>query len=69
MIEDPVSKKELSVEKATKIRDTAMSKGLILGTGGYRKHLLKIKPPLIINKNEADEVISIFAESLKAVLR
>ena len=69
MIEDPVTKKEMSVEKSMKIRDAAMSRGLILGTGGFRKHLLKFKPPLIVSREEADEIAALFAESLIAVLR
>ncbi|MDO8685197.1 MAG: aminotransferase class III-fold pyridoxal phosphate-dependent enzyme, partial [Clostridiales bacterium] len=69
MIEDPATKKEMDTEKAIKIRDVALGKGLILGTGGFRKHLLKIKPPLIVNKKEVDEIIELFADALKTVLR
>jgi 4-aminobutyrate aminotransferase-like enzyme len=68
MIEDPVSKKEMSEEKAMQVRSAAMQRGLILGTGGYRKHLLKFKPPLITTRDDADEIINIFREALLAVL-
>lgn len=69
MIEDAKTKKPLSNETAGKIRTACMEKGVILGTGGFRKHLLKIKPPLVINKEEADEVIEYFEAGLKQVLR
>jgi 4-aminobutyrate aminotransferase-like enzyme len=46
-----------------------MEKGLILGTGGYRKHLFKFKPPLVTTQADADEIVSIFEDSLQAVLR
>lgn len=69
MIEDPATRKEMGEEKAMKIRSTAMEKGLILGTGGYRKHLLKFKPPLITTRADADEIVGIFRDALQAVLR
>lgn len=69
MIEDAKSKKPLSNEKSIKIRSTGIEKGIILGTAGYKKNILKIKPPLIITKKEADEVISIFSDTLYNVLR
>jgi len=69
MVEDPVARKELDEERAKKIKAVAMDKGLILGTGGFRKHIFKVKPALIVRKKDADEIIDIFAETLKAVLR
>ena len=46
-----------------------MKRGVIFGLAGVRRNLLKIKPPLIIKENEADEVLEMLADSLKAVLR
>ncbi|MDD5728753.1 MAG: hypothetical protein PHV59_09325 [Victivallales bacterium] len=43
--------------------------GLILGIGGVRKNVLKIKPPLIINRQECNEVLEKFAASLQDILR
>jgi 4-aminobutyrate aminotransferase-like enzyme len=67
-IEDADSKAPLSLEKSTQIRNVGMEKGIILGTGGYRKNLIKIKPPLVIKQEEADEVMNIFEAVLKKVL-
>lgn len=69
LIEDDNTKQPLNKEKASAIKAAAMDKGIILGTGGYRKHVLKIKPPLIVNRQEADEIIEIFEAALRQVLR
>jgi len=50
---------------AMKLREGAMEAGLILGTGGYRKNLLKFKPPLVTNAAEADEILEKFEKALK----
>jgi 4-aminobutyrate aminotransferase-like enzyme len=68
MIEDPKTKEPLSKEKALQIRSVAMNKGLILGTGGFRKNILKVKPPLIVNRIEADEIVSLLEETFISVL-
>lgn len=68
MVADPDSKKPLN-EATKRIRDEAMTRGVIFGLAGMRKNLLKIKPPLIIQKNEADEVLRVLADTFKEVLR
>ena len=65
MIEDDGS--PLSDEKGIEIRSLALEKGLIIGTGGYAKNLLKIKPPLITTKSDADEILGIFTDVLKTI--
>jgi 4-aminobutyrate aminotransferase-like enzyme len=57
--------KPLSGQAAMKLRETAMDEGIILGTGGYRKNLLKFKPPLITSAAEADEILERFEKTLK----
>ena len=54
---------------AIKIRNVAIEKGLVLGTGGFNKALLKFKPALTIAAAEVDEIIDIFDETLKEVLQ
>ena len=54
-------------EEATRVRTVGFKNGLILGTGGVRKNVLKVKPPMIINQTEADEVIGKFEASVKEV--
>ena len=54
-------------EQAANVRKAGFKHGIIVGTGGVRKNVLKIKPPLIINKQEADDVLTRFEESLKEI--
>ena len=54
-------------DKAAEIRKNGFKHGLILGTGGVRKNVLKVKPPLIINQAECDEVIEKFKTALSEV--
>ena len=57
------------IAETRKIRDEAMKRGAIFGLTGAMKNLLKIKPPLIINEAEANEVLAILERALMAVLR
>lgn len=64
----PVSK-EPSVETAVAIRGESMKLGVIFGLGGAHRNVLKIKPPLIINEAEADEVLDVLQRAMRNVLR
>jgi len=68
LVEDPVSKQPLD-DATRKIRDAAMARGVIFGLAGVRKNLLKIKPPLVIQPAEADQVLGVLADALEEVLR
>ena len=57
--------KEQNLQFSQKVKQIALSLGLILGDAGYRKNILKIKPPLIITKDEADEALDIFENAMK----
>ena len=65
---DPKTGGNMETALAVKLRDVAIENGLILGTGGVNKGLLKFKPALIINAAEVDEVIDIFEATLKKVV-
>ncbi|MBQ2945317.1 MAG: aminotransferase class III-fold pyridoxal phosphate-dependent enzyme [Clostridia bacterium] len=67
MVADPVTKE--AHPAAAKIKSTAVENGLILGTGGFRKHILKIKPPLITTPADAAEILERWEATLKASLR
>jgi 4-aminobutyrate aminotransferase-like enzyme len=68
MVADPQGKRPLDQE-TRKIRDAAMARGVIFGLAGVRKNLLKIKPPLVIQPQEADEVLGLLRDALQEVLR
>lgn len=67
-VKDPESKAPLANEGSA-IREEAMRLGVILGIAGPRKNVLKIKPPLIITRQECDEVLDKFHKAMKKVLR
>jgi len=66
-VRDPASKEPLNAETKA-IRNEGMNRGVIFGLGGANANVLKIKPPLIINEAEADEVLSILREAMTRVL-
>ena len=67
-IRDPETREPIPDETG-KIRDVGIRHGIIFGLGGVRRNVLKIKPPLIINRQEADEVVELLRTSRQAVLR
>lgn len=69
LVEDASTKKPISHDTLMKIRKAAIENGMILGTGGAITNLLKFKPPLIVTKEDADEMIDIFDKAMKTVLR
>ncbi len=67
-VRDPETKEPLE-EETVAIRKAGFDNGIIFGLGGVRRNVLKIKPPLIVNQAEADEILDRFERSMKAVLR
>ncbi len=61
--------KEPAADEADAIRKEMKERGVILGKAGPYNQILKIKPPLIINRAECDEILDILAGTLKSVLR
>ncbi|MFH1616414.1 MAG: aspartate aminotransferase family protein [Planctomycetota bacterium] len=68
LVRDPHDKEPLARE-ALQIKYKAIQLGLILGMAGPRKHILKIKPALIVNQSECDEILDKFRTALQTVLR
>ena len=56
-------------EECIRIRQEAMGLGVIFGLAGVRKNVLKIKPPLIVNREEADEILDALESAMRKVLR
>jgi len=68
LVRDRQSKEPLQVA-GPKVRTEAIAGGLILGSAGPRKNILKIKPALIVNQSECDEILDKFRTAMKKVLR
>jgi len=67
-VKDPATK-EPAIDECMAIREVGMRLGAIFGLGGAHRNVLKIKPPLIINRAEADEVLDILCRAMEEVLR
>jgi len=62
-VEDKDSKRPAQ-ELAQKIKSEMLKKGYILGLGGIYKNVLRIQPPLIIRREEAEKFIETIYETL-----
>jgi 4-aminobutyrate aminotransferase-like enzyme len=68
MVKDPETR-EPAVQKCVRVRDEGMTLGAIFGLGGARRNVLKVKPPLIVTRDEADEVLEILRRAMRRVFR
>ena len=67
LVQDPLTK-EPAAGLVDGVRKAGFKNGIIFGVGAVKKNVLKIKPPLIITREEADAVLERFERSLKAAL-
>jgi len=67
-VADPETREPL-VEETAAIRTAGFSNGIIFGLGGVRRNVLKVKPPLIVNRVEADEILEKLQSCMEAALR
>ena len=67
-VQDPGTKEPLT-EETVEIRSRGFENGIIFGLGGVRRNVLKVKPPLIISREECDEILEKFEKSVQQVLR
>jgi len=67
-VRDPATREPIPDETVA-IRNAGLERGIIFGLGGVRRNVLKVKPPLICSRDEADEILARFEASVRAVLR
>lgn len=67
-VRDPGSREPLE-EQTVAIRNEGIKTGIIFGLGGVRRNVLKIKPPLIVSQDEADEILEKLRACMQTVLR
>lgn len=67
-VKNPETKEPL-IEKTLAIRKEGFENSIIFGLSSVHKNVLKIKPPLIINHKEADEILDKLLKCMKKVLR
>ena len=64
LVKDPRTRAP-NLELFAAVRRKGLEKGVIFGLGGTAKNVLKIKPPLIITREDADTVLALFRDSLR----
>lgn len=65
-VRDPETKEPADEETARFYRES-LDRGVLFGLGGAVKNVLKIKPPLTITKEEADQMLAVFDDVAKVV--
>lgn len=60
--------KEQATALARKINDGMRSRGVLVGTEGPHDNVLKMRPPMIFSRENADHLVGILEETLLAVL-
>lgn len=60
-------KKIPAKEETVRIRDIAREKGLLIGSGGVKGCVLRIQPPLVIEKEQIDKALQIIEEAIEQV--
>ena len=56
--------KEHAVEEAARLMDLCKDRGVLLGNGGLRGNVVRIAPPLTINAEQVDQLLSVVDQVL-----
>ncbi|MBC7364754.1 MAG: aminotransferase class III-fold pyridoxal phosphate-dependent enzyme [Candidatus Aminicenantes bacterium] len=64
LVKDPITK-EPATEEARQIVEKMKTRGILFSTDGPFRNVLKIKPPIVFNKRNVDQVVEALAEVLK----
>jgi len=66
LVKDRV-KKTPAREETRKIRDVARERGLLIGSGGAKGCVVRIQPPLVIEKEQIDKALTILEAAIKEI--
>ena len=67
VIDETVGDRTPNTVAADELMEQTKKRGLLLGRGGIYGNTMRISPPLIINKNEIEEALSILDDAFKAM--
>lgn len=56
-----------AAQEAARVRDLCREKFVLIGHGGVKGNVLRIQPPLVINREQLDHVIETVDQSLAEV--
>ncbi len=65
-VKDKDSREPLNKEHFGKIWEQCKDLGVLFGGGGFYGNVLRIKPPMCINKNDVDLALDVLEKSIKA---
>lgn len=60
-------KKTPAVDETRKIRELTREEGLLIGSGGVKECVLRLQPPLVIEREQIDKALDILETSIKEV--
>lgn len=60
-------KKTPAVDETRKIRELTREEGLLIGSGGVKGCVLRLQPPLVIEREQIDKALDILERSIKEV--
>jgi len=58
--------REPAAEQGKRVRQACLERGVLLGLGGTFGNVLRIQPPLVIDKSQMEEVVRVLGEALSA---
>jgi len=67
MVEDKKSKKPLNGVDMMKIWDKTKDEGVLIGKGGHFGQVFRMKPPMCINKEDADLTLAVLEDAIHSV--
>jgi 4-aminobutyrate aminotransferase-like enzyme len=59
--------KQPAKEEAARVKDEVFREGIIIGTGGIRKNVIRIQPPLVITEGDAEALLAALEKTFKAI--
>lgn len=63
---DKDTRQPLNKELFCNIWEDCKNFGVLFGAGGFHGNVLRIKPPMCINKHDVDEALDVLERSIKA---
>ncbi|HXW60831.1 MAG TPA: aminotransferase class III-fold pyridoxal phosphate-dependent enzyme, partial [Myxococcota bacterium] len=66
LVKDRVSK-AFAKEETVKILEQCRNRGMLIGKGGYRGNVIRIAPPLSIDRAQCERIIEILDQSFSAI--
>lgn len=61
------SKKTPAVDETRRVREEARKQGVLVGSGGIKKNVLRFEPPLIISEDQIDVLVNVLDTSLQKI--